>query len=115
MVSTEPSEKCPGDGLKAFRCYHLIADNIYRLLSSGHYQNSCNNIINNSNSMVIPSQEKDLNRNISNNYIELARQTDNNNQNNSGVNVHSEITQPDNIQDSTIGIDGIIRVRMVKR
>ena len=28
MVFTEPSEKCPGDGLKAFRCYHLIADNI---------------------------------------------------------------------------------------
>ena len=58
MVFTEPSEKGSGDGLKGFRCYHLIADNIYKLLSSGHYQNSCNNIVNNSNSMVIPNQEK---------------------------------------------------------
>ena len=62
MVFTEPPEKCPGDGLKTFRCYHLIADNIYKLLSSGHYQNSCNNSTNNNNSLVIPGMTESINK-----------------------------------------------------
>merc|ERR1712074_363355 len=69
MIFTEPSEKCSGDGLRGFRCYHLIPDNIYKLFSIGHYQNSCNNnIVNNSNSVVVSIQEKNLDGNISNNY-----------------------------------------------
>merc|ERR1712074_59730 len=57
--------------------------------------------------MVIPIQEKNLDGNLSNNYIGSAKQTDNNNQNISGVNTQSEITQTDNIQNSAIGVDGI--------
>ena len=104
MVFTEPSEKCPGDGLKTFRCYHLVADNIYNLLSSGHYQKSCNNITNN-NSLVVPGLEKDLNINISNNCIEPVKQTDDNTQINSGINTQLETTESNIIPEPSIGLD----------
>jgi hypothetical protein len=107
MVFTEQPEKCPGDGLKTFRCYHLIADNIYKLLSSGHYQNSCNNFTNNNNSLIIPGIEKDLNRNISNNCNELVKQIDNNTQNNSGINSQLEITESNITPELASGIDNV--------
>ena len=93
MVFTEQPEKCPGDGLKTFRCYHLIADNIYKLLSSGHYQNSCNNFTNNNN--------------ISNNCIEPVKQIDNNTQNNSGINSQLEITESNITPELASGIDNV--------
>ena len=101
MVFTELSEKCPpGDGLKTFRCYHLIADNIYNLLSSGHYQKSCNNITNN-NSLLVPGFETDLNRNVSNNRIETVKQRDDNTPTSSNVNTRLKILDPLDITTQT--------------
>ena len=101
MVFTELSEKCPpADGLKTFRCYHLIADNIYNLLSSGHYQKSCNNITNN-NSLLVPGFEKDLNRNDSNNRIETVKQRDDNTPTSSNVNTRLKILDPLDITTQT--------------
>ena len=58
MVFTEQSSKCGGDSLKPFRCYHLIADNVFKLLNSSQ---TCNNINKNTNSVEINGLEKNVN------------------------------------------------------
>ena len=57
MVFTEQSSKCGGDPLKPFRCYHLIADNVFKLLNSSQ---TCNNINKNTNSVEINGLEKNV-------------------------------------------------------
>ena len=58
MVFTEQSPNCGGDPLKPFRCYHLIADNVFKLLNSNHLQNTCNNNNINKNSFEINGIDK---------------------------------------------------------
>lgn len=58
MVFTEQTSNCGGDPLKPFRCYHLIADNVFKLLNSNHLQDTCNNNNINKNSFEINTMEK---------------------------------------------------------
>ena len=55
MVFTEQSSECGGNPLKPFRCSHLIADNIFKLLNSSQ---TCNNTNKNTNSIGINGLEK---------------------------------------------------------
>ena len=55
MVFTPESSECGGNPLKPFRCYHLIADNIFKLLNSNQ---ACNNSNKNNNSIQINGLEK---------------------------------------------------------
>ena len=71
MVFTEQSSKCGGDPLKPFRCYHLIADNVFRLLN---FSRTCNNINNNTNSVEINGLEKNVNGYTT--YNKSLKQTD---------------------------------------
>jgi hypothetical protein len=91
-----------------------IADNIYNLLSSGHYQKSCNNITNN-NSLLVPGFEKDLNRNVSNNRIETVKQRDDNTLTSSNVNTRLKILNPDITPELSTGlhIKDIVYVKYV--
>jgi hypothetical protein len=57
MVFTEQTSKCGGDPLKPFRCYHLIADNVFKLLNSSQ---TCNNVNKNTNSVEINGLEKNV-------------------------------------------------------
>ena len=54
MVFTPESSECGGNPLKPFRCYHLIADNIFKLLNSNQ---ACNNSNKNNNSIQINGLE----------------------------------------------------------
>ena len=75
MVFTEEKSSCGGDPLKPFRCYHLIADNVFKLLNSNQTQITCgaNNI--NKNSFEISGVEKIDDGYTPNNKI--LKQTDN--------------------------------------
>ena len=57
MVFTPDSPECGGKSLKTFRCYHLIADNIFKLINSNQ---TCNNSNKNNNSIQINGLEKNV-------------------------------------------------------
>ena len=73
MAFTENSLKCSSDNFKRFTCYHIISDNIFKLLTSKQNQND-ENINTNKSSIVISGLEPPSNRYISNNPVDSRNQ-----------------------------------------
>jgi hypothetical protein len=73
MAFTENSLKCSNVDFKRFTCYHIISDNIFKLLTSTQNQND-KNINTNKSSTVISGLEPTPNRYISNNPVDSQKQ-----------------------------------------
>ena len=94
MVFTDQSSNCGGDPLKPFRCYHLIADNVFKLLNSNQTQNTCNNNNINKNSFEINGIDKNVSGYTNDN--KTLKQTDilNNPSNENQSDVNNPVLQP---------------------
>ena len=75
MAFTENSVKCSNDNSKRFTCYHLISDNIFKLLTNTQNHND-KNVNTNQSSVIISGLDPNPDRYLSNNPSDIQKQSE---------------------------------------